>query len=118
MRDVEDTEVVIGELCGNAARHARSESGWYHCTIEHHGDHVVVIVADQGTGFDPEGVASVGAVRQDTDGSERHGGFGLLLVKRLTDQVEFNRSEPQGTTVRVEKYLHTPTQGRETDQPS
>ena len=103
--DVDDTEIVIGELCGNAARHARSLCGWYGCTIEHHGDHVIVIVIDQGGGLDPSGVAPVGAARLEEDGSERYGGFGPPLVQGLTDQVEFGRSEPHGTTVRAKKLL-------------
>lgn len=106
-RDVDETETVIGELCGNAARHARSACGWYSCTVEYHRDRIIVIVTDQGQGFDHEDVPAVGTARDDGNGAERYGGFGLLLVGELVDRIEFGRTEPQGTTVRTEKRLQS-----------
>ena len=66
----------------------------------------MVTVVDQGVGFDIDAVALPGSLRHEADGIERYGGYGLLLVKALADHVEFSRSEPQGTTVRAEKWLH------------
>ena len=102
-QDIDDLEVVVGELCSNVTRHARSEAGIFQVVLEHHGSHVVLEVVDQGEGFDPQGVLPVGEPREDEDGGLRHGGFGLHLVRTLTDRVDIERSSPRGTLVRAEK---------------
>lgn len=104
-QDVDDIETVVGELCANATHHAHSEAGCYQVTLEHRGDHVVLVVADGGLGFDPEDVPPVGTERQTAGGPVRHGGFGLHLVGVLMDAVTFSSTEPTGTTVRTEKRL-------------
>ena len=103
--DIEDIEVVLGELCSNVLRHARSQVGGYQVTLEHDGEHVVVTVTDHGAGLKRETVRPVGEAREEEDGSERFGGFGLQIVESLTDRVEYGLSDPQGTTVRAEKRL-------------
>jgi len=104
-QDIDDLEAVVGELCANVTRHGRSEGGCYSVTLEHLGDRVVLTVADQGRGFDPDQVPAVGSARMDEDGSGRHGGYGLHLVDSLVDTLEFRISEPSGTTVRAEKQM-------------
>lgn len=103
--DIDDVETVLGELCANVTRHAHSECGCYRVTLEHDDSCVVVIVTDQGCGFDPQELPPVGAPRQDADGEVRIGGFGLPLVRALADHVEVRLSHPRGTTVRAEKRL-------------
>lgn len=110
-QDTDDLEVVVGELCANVTSHAHSESGYYRVTLEHHGDHVVLTVADGGHGFDPEQVPPVGTPRVDGDGTVRYGGYGLHLVGSLVDRLEFQRSHPCGTTVRAEKRLQDNARG-------
>lgn len=108
-QDVEDVETLLGELCSNVTRHARSEAGHFRVTLEHHGDHVMVIVTDFGKGMERTGVPAVGTLRVDADGTERFGGFGLLLVESLADRVEFSQSRPMGTTVRADRSLKNTT---------
>ena len=102
-QDIDDLEVVVGELCSNVTRHARSEAGSFQVILQHHDSHVVLEVVDQGGGFDPQGIPPVGEPREDEDGGLRHGGFGLHLVRTLTDRVDIERSASSGTTVRAEK---------------
>ena len=102
-QDIDDLEIIVGELCSNVTRHARSEVGSYQVILEHHDTHVVLEVVDQGEGFDPQGLPPVGEPREDEDGGFRHGGFGLHLVRTLTDRVDIEHARPYGTTVRVEK---------------
>jgi len=104
-QDIHDVEIVVGELCANVTRHARSAAGRYRVTLEHHADHVVLEVADGGRGFDPQSVPPVGEPRQEADGTLRHGGFGLHLVRSLTDRVDIVPSRLNGTKVRAEKRL-------------
>ncbi len=105
--DIDRVEVILGELCSNVTRHAQSRMGCYLVTLEHHGNHAVVIVTDTGKGLNRDQVAEVGTARVDEDGSERFGGFGLQIVDGLADHVEYGKTDPQGTTVRA-KMLLTP----------
>ena len=104
-QDIADLEIVIGELCANVTRHAKSEVGRFRVEIEHHGSHVVLLVVDQGQGFDPDSVPPVGEARPDTDGELRYGGFGLHLVRILADHVDIQVAPACGTAVRVQKQL-------------
>jgi len=104
--DVQDIEFVIGELCSNVTRHAHSGAGRFQVTVDYFHDKVVIEVKDSGGGFSFRDVKPVGSIRSDDCGGERFGGFGLYLVEKMSDHVEFNRTEPSGTTVKAEKLLH------------
>lgn len=102
-QDIDDIEVVIGELATNAVRHSKDVR--YRADLEFHSDHVIVTVSDNGSGFVPEEIPPPGTLREDAHGDLRFGGFGLPLVRSLADRVQFLPGEPQGTTVRAEKWL-------------
>ncbi len=112
-KDVDDIEIVVGELCTNVLRHAQSDKGRFRVLIEYHHDRVSVTVEDNGKGFSFRDVArsgEMGSERFDTlTGGERIGGFGLHLVNRVADQLEFHRTDTRGATVRAEKNLHYKT---------
>lgn len=106
-QDIADIEFIVGELCTNVVRHAQSlADGRFIVMLEYHADKVVVVVEDKGVGLPFKDVREVGSARLDLDGSERLGGFGLELVRKMADQIEFERSDPHGTTVTAEKALH------------
>ena len=112
-KDIDDIELVVGELCTNVVRHARSEQGVFRVVLEYHSDRITVSVQDKGKGFSFRSVpgdGDMGSERDDTLlGGERYGGFGLHLVNMLADQLEFHRTDPEGATVRAEKRLHYKT---------
>ncbi len=118
-RDIADIEFIVGELCSNVVRHAQTlDDGRFMVILEYHADKVVVVVEDKGVGLPFKDVREVGSARLDLDGSERLGGFGLELVRKMADQIEFQRSDPQGTTVTAEKALHynTPRDAQEAER--
>lgn len=98
-------ETLVGELCSNVARHAQSEEGYFRITLEHHGDHITLIVEDHGPGLDTQRILPVGSTRPDANGDERYGGFGLPIIQKLADEVRFERRTPHGTRVYVQKRL-------------
>ena len=102
---VEDVESVVGEICTNVVRHARSEHGCYRLTLEVEADRLVVIVQDRGPGFDPADVPEPGTLRPDGGDGLRFGGMGLPLLESLTDRLAFFPANPHGTTVRAEMSL-------------
>lgn len=112
-KDVDDIELVVGELCTNVLRHAQSDKGRFRVLIEYHHDRVTVTVEDNGRGFSFRDVAQsgeMGSERFDTlTGGDRIGGFGLHLVNIVADQLEFHRTDARGATVRAEKKLHYKT---------
>jgi len=106
-RDIADIEFIVGELCTNVVRHAQTmQEGRFIVMLEYHADKVVIIVEDKGVGFPFKDVREAGSTRLDRDGFERLGGFGLDLVRKMADHIEFRRSDPHGTTVCAEKMLH------------
>jgi anti-sigma regulatory factor (Ser/Thr protein kinase) len=108
--DIDDVETIVGELCSNVVRHACLKSLHYKVVLEFYEPRVVITVSDEGRGFDVEDVSEIGAPRRGLDGSERLGGFGLLLLEGLSDKIDFTETDLHGTTVRVEKKLHYQTQ--------
>jgi anti-sigma regulatory factor (Ser/Thr protein kinase) len=104
--DVQDVEFVIGELCSNVTRHSHSVDGRFQVSIDYFPDKIVLEVKDNGGGFSFKDVKPVGSIRTDAVGAERYGGFGLFLVQKMADQLDFTKTEPSGTTVRAEKLLH------------
>lgn len=64
-------------------------------------DRLVVIVRDEGDGFDmsalPDPLAEENLLRQS--------GRGLLLIQAFMDELDVHRAEPKGTEVKMVKYL-------------
>jgi len=107
-QEVEDMELVIGEICANVVRHAHSREGRYRVILELFADRLGVTVADQGRGFDPAHAPPPGTDRPDTmSGGRRLGGLGLPLARALTDRLVFRASDPTGTTVYAEKVFRS-----------
>ena len=105
--DIDNVELILGELCGNVARHARSDAGLYRLGAVFYHDRVALTVRDRGPGFPFADVPRVGGtLRPDTlTGGMRIGGYGLFLVKQLSEHVEFERTDSKGATVRAEVRL-------------
>lgn len=106
-QDIDEIELVVGELCANVVRHSRSTERRFRMGLEYHADRVVISVEDQGQGFSRESIPPVGAARPDFDAQaeQRIGGYGLKLVELLSDRLDFTHSDPHGTTVRAERRL-------------
>jgi serine/threonine-protein kinase RsbW len=107
--DIDDMEFVLGELCSNVIRHAQTTDGRFTITMQYFADKAILTVEDKGVGFAFKDVREIGTIRPDFHGKERIGGFGLDLVRQLSDRLEFLRSDSQGTTVQAEKELHYKT---------
>jgi len=105
--DIDDIELLVGELATNAVRHARSDG--YSLEIGLDGDRALVTVIDNGEGFDRSRIPAPGTARPDGDAdgdSEgRIGGWGIPLVEMIADEVEISPNEPHGTRVRAIKFL-------------
>jgi serine/threonine-protein kinase RsbW len=97
--DAHDIELAVGEACNNAIEHGRADPGEeivVRLGVEP--DRLVVEVIDQGEGFDPE-EAEQGVV----DG-ETVGGFGIIVMRSIMDEVDIRCDPKTGTCVRMIKY--------------
>lgn len=108
--DIDDIEILVGELCANVLRHAQTSNGKYQVHLEYYSDHVGITVEDRGPGFSFKDVPLAGTKRPDFGGGERVGGYGMQLIQNLSDRLEFHRSDPHGTTVHAEKKLRYRTE--------
>ncbi|QYG94661.1 ATP-binding protein [Iamia sp. SCSIO 61187] len=107
---VDDLRVIVSEACTNAIEALRvraHDQGVDPATlgstiaIECHlrATGVEVIIADEGGGFDPDGLAILPPVT-DPSRLRIERGLGIPLIKALSDEAEIT-SGPEGTRVRV-----------------
>jgi serine/threonine-protein kinase RsbW len=96
-----DLKLAVTEACSNSVRHAYGEGrdGIVHVHYELHADRLVIEVADDGTGFDPD--------PWDRERGElSEGGLGLAIIRSLTDELELgNGGSGQGSRLRLVKFL-------------
>lgn len=96
---IEDVQVAVSEACANVVRHAYSED-------EHESEVIVLCsvrdgrllmeIADCGQGFcEP--------LIEPRSTMDRDGGFGLVLIRNLMDNVSLDSSPEGGTVVRMSK---------------
>lgn len=103
---VEDLQVAASEACANVVRHAYAETEdadpgiVVRCSSTH--GRLVIEVADQGCGLDD----ARKPLRRSTDSD---GGFGLILIRNLMDQVSLDSVPDQGTIVRMVKKIPSTT---------
>lgn len=107
----QDMEIIVGELCNNVVLHANG--GRFRMDLEYFADRVAVTVTDQGDGFTPQQISPPGTARTNRDGTERYGGFGLLMVQKMADYLTFEPAEPKGMAIRAEKKLFYDTPAAE-----
>ncbi|HTU69796.1 MAG TPA: ATP-binding protein [Candidatus Baltobacteraceae bacterium] len=91
LEEVSDIRLAAGEALSNAVEHGhthRSSGFSVRCSFED--DRLTIEIRDNGDGFSPPTLLS--------ETGELDGGFGILLMRRLMDRVQFERN---GTLVRL-----------------
>lgn len=97
--DIDDTELVLGELCSNVVRHAYpSQAGRISVIVELRGLDMLMSVRDTGRGFDVGGLPSPPVFTES-------GGMGLFLMERLTDHLTIGTERLGGTEVSATRRL-------------
>ncbi len=102
--EVHSLGLALSEACANVIRHA------YHGEPDHpielhlavDGSRLELSIRDQGTKFDPQAY-------QPPNLDEPHeGGYGVFIIRSLMDEVEYDTSGGEGTTLRLVKYRSHP----------
>jgi serine/threonine-protein kinase RsbW len=79
-----DLKLALTEACSNSVRHAYGErDGHVSISFELLEDRLIVEVADDGAGFEPETAGSNG---EEPELSE--GGLGIAIIRSIADEVE------------------------------
>ena len=108
-------QMAVDEACANILEHAYApdkEWCWQHrepeirLQIHTEGGRLVIEIFDHGQRFDftryrPTDVAA-------NLGAMRNGGYGLPIMRRFMDEVQYSSSDRTGNTLRLVKYLKKP----------
>jgi serine/threonine-protein kinase RsbW len=96
---VSDIEVALSEACSNVLKHAEASDDDYEVTIEVDPRRVLITVSDTGGRFEVDGADGV----PPDLGAES--GRGLVLMRKLVDNLHFVTEGRDRTTLWLEKSL-------------
>ncbi len=98
---IDDVRTVVAEACVNAAEHGNQfrPDAFVDVTIEAAGAELVIVVSDSGTGFKPS--TDQPNIHAAISGDSRGRGWGIYLMERLADRVEYGEANNGGAAVRL-----------------
>lgn len=101
--DLHALGMAVRESMVNAVVHGNRYSSRkkVHLQVYQADDHIAIVIADEGEGFEltqlPDPLAEENLLRQS--------GRGLLLIQAFVDEFHMGKRQPTGTEVRLVKYL-------------
>lgn len=100
---IEDVKTVVAEAFLNAVQHGNRGRANRKVAIRYRLEsHALCIdIVDRGRGFDPQRIPEP-RVREKMRHRQPPGGWGLFLMRRLTNRLEVRRCFPFGSCVRLE----------------
>jgi serine/threonine-protein kinase RsbW len=97
-----DLKLALTEACTNSVRHAYgSGDGMVEITYELYADRLVVVVADEGEGFE----RSSGVSTKLAEDELSEGGLGIAIIEALADELEITERAEGGSSLRFVKHL-------------
>ena len=96
-----DLKLALTEACSNSVRHAYEDGeGHVDISFELRDDRLIVEVADDGTGFEPEDG------KKSDDDLLSEGGLGIAIIRSIADEVEIEGGlGGKGSRLRFVKLL-------------
>jgi serine/threonine-protein kinase RsbW len=97
-----DLKLALTEACSNSVRHAYGGGeGHVDISFELRDDRLIVVVADDGTGFEPAELDGNGAEAELSEG-----GLGIAIIRSIADEVEIGDGPGgRGSRLRFVKLL-------------
>jgi len=94
---IEDLKTAIGEACINAIEHGNKgkKDAKVVVVFKEEPEKLEISVKDQGPGVDPKTLETPSIDKKMRSGG-KHRGWGVFLIKNLTDEVEFCSSSTGG----------------------
>jgi serine/threonine-protein kinase RsbW len=101
--DLHALGMAVREAAVNAVVHGNRYSARkkVHLKVSREPDRLTIVIADEGEGFEADSVLDPLA----SENLLRQSGRGLLLIRAFVDEFELRPREPNGTEVRLVKYL-------------
>jgi serine/threonine-protein kinase RsbW len=99
VEDIDEVELIVGELCANVIRHAYDHSsGRYSVEAALDGSDLCISVSDSGRGFDS-------AALPDEPQFTAAGGMGFYLMNRFSDRMRFQAVDGGGSAIVAHRAL-------------
>jgi serine/threonine-protein kinase RsbW len=97
-----DLKLALTEATSNSVRHAYPDTdGSVEIAYELHGDRLVIVVTDEGRGFDPADEAEADDLENLTEG-----GLGIAIIRTIADEFELGKGPSgRGSRLRFVKVL-------------
>jgi serine/threonine-protein kinase RsbW len=97
-----DLKLALTEATSNSVRHAYpGTDGWVEISYELRADSLVIVVTDEGEGFDPAEESGNGDLENLTEG-----GLGIAIIRSIADEFELGRGPGgRGSRLRFAKTL-------------
>ena len=108
-KDSKSIQLAVEEVCTNIIRHSYLFSpGKISITVQTSKDSVALTIADQGRQFDPTEMPDRTLVQYMK--TERRGGLGIQLVKKIMDQVEYRYENGENQLKLVKRFSNVPNE--------
>ena len=114
-QEIAKIEIAVGEACTNVVKHAYApgeEWCWRHrdpqirLQVRSENDRLVIEINDHGQRFD---FASYRPTEIDHRLREMNAtGYGIAIIRRFMDEVQYSSNDQTGNTLRMVKYLKKP----------
>ncbi|MFP5502554.1 MAG: ATP-binding protein [Candidatus Sericytochromatia bacterium] len=110
-KEIYDLELVVTEALTNVTEHAYEgdEGMRVELAVIHEADALTIVISHDGHDFDPASQAE--PVMREYLAERRVGGLGLLLMKKLMDEVEYSTGEDGVRRIRLVKRRATGPEG-------
>ena len=112
IEEIEDIKIALSEACTNAVQYAFKEgdkNARIDVVFEVYANKLVIMIKDDGIGFDVESASSQKSKIEDLDSLDASAkvpnlGLGMTFINSLMDDAEFISKPGEGTTVMITKY--------------
>lgn len=112
-QDIFQIEIIVDEACNNVIKHAYKNTSLpeeiIQITVKRNPENIEIMVVDRGIGFDPNAIKSPNIGEHGK--KLQPGGWGLHLIRTLSDELYFRINPKVHNEVKIIKFLKDRTIG-------
>lgn len=105
-KEIGKTKIAVYEACLNVIEHAyhSNPDNWIDVWVEYDNNKFTIIIQDYGLGFGEFSFKDYNVL--SAMDSRKTGGFGLYIIRRSMDEVEYTCDEQEGNRLILTKYIN------------